>query len=218
LVHFNAFVIKHTPITDASIGSENGSFLRSQRHIFALNPTAVGAIAGTNDFRVYRHYVTYRLLLENHSGINVPMTTSSSESLLTLSRRAFVLLLITFLWLGATCMAIAFVPESIVASWPMRAPWVFPVALVLAWLGVLRGHRGAPDRAETELVINDEFRKSNILRAQRVALAVVLLLQVPLALAAIHLPVTRALVAMAGGTITIGMGAVTSAFLYLDRE
>jgi hypothetical protein len=149
------------------------------------------------------------------------MTSSRSELLLISSRRAFVLLLITFLWLGATCMAIGFCPETMLARWPMRAPWVFPVALGLAWFGLLttlKGRRWDPHGAETEVVINDEFRKSNILRAQRAALIVVLLLQVPLALAAMHLPVTRALVAMAGGTITIGMGAVTATFLYLDRE
>jgi hypothetical protein len=103
----------------------------------------------------------------------------------------------------------------------MRAPWIFPVALALGWAGLrasLRGGRWDPHLPETEAVMNDEFRHTNILRAQRVALIAVLLLQVPLALAAIHLPVARALVAMAGGTITAGMSALISAFLYLDRE
>src|SRR5438874_12922326 len=116
-----------------------------------------------------------------------PMTSNTTESYLTLSRRGFVLLLIAFLWLGATCLAIAFFPETILARWPMRAPWVFPVALILGWVGLLstlRGRHWDAHRAETEVVLNDEFRQSNILRAQRAALIAVLLLQVPLALLA----------------------------------
>lgn len=66
--------------------------------------------------------------------------------------------------------------------------------------------------------MNDEFRRSNMLQAQRAAFIAVLLLQVPLALAVVHLPVKRALVAMAGSTITLGVSALISAFLYLDRE
>src|SRR6266404_3994886 len=115
---------------------------------------------------------------------------NNTESLLTFSRRGFVLLLIAFVWLGATCLAIAFFPETILARWPMRAPWVFPVALSLGWVGLrtaLRGRHWDPHLAEIEVVINDEFRQSNILRAQRAALVAVLLLQVPLALAAINL-------------------------------
>jgi hypothetical protein len=145
--------------------------------------------------------------------------TSSTESFLKFSRRAVVLLLIAFLWLAATCLAIAFFPETILARWPMHAPLAFPAALVVGWAGLrvtLRGHRWDPHLAE--VVTRDEFRQSNILRAQRAALIAVLLLQVPLALLALHLPVPRALVAMAGSTITIGMSVLYSAFLYLDRE
>jgi hypothetical protein len=138
-----------------------------------------------------------------------------------MSRRAFVLLLIAFLWLGSTCLAIAFFPETILASWPMRAPLVFPFALVVGWLGllgILRGRRWHPHAAETDVVMNDEFRHSNMLRAQRAGFAAVLLLQVPLALALVHVQTWRALVAMAGTTITLGMSVTIAVFLYLDRE
>src|SRR5689334_22683288 len=151
-----------------------------------------------------------------------PMASSrnTTESIATLSRRAFILLLIAFLWLGATCLALAFFPDTFLARWPMHAPWIFPAAVVLAWLGLLstRGPRWDPHGAEARVVMNDEFRRSNILRAYRAALIAVLVLQVPLALAAMHLPVTRALVAMAGRTITVAMIVFISTFIYLDRE
>ena len=148
-------------------------------------------------------------------------SSNDIELLLTVSRRAFVLLLIAFLWLGSTCLAIAFFPEAILARWPMRAPWVFPVALAVGWvglLGTLRGRRWQPHAAEADVVMNDEFRHSNMLRAQRAGFVAVLLLQVPLALALVHVQTWRALVAMAGTTITLGASILIVAFLYLDRE
>src|SRR5438067_897837 len=143
-----------------------------------------------------------------------PMTSNTTEPYLIISRRGFVLLLIAFLWLGATCLAIAFLPETILACWPMRAPWIFPATLVFGWAGLratLKGRRWDPHLAEA--VVNDEFRRSNLLRAQRAALIAVLSLQVPLALAAMHLPVARALVAMSGSTITIGACVLIASFL-----
>jgi hypothetical protein len=149
-------------------------------------------------------------------------SNNTTESIVTLSRRAFILLLIAFLWLGATCLTIAFLPENFLARWPMHAPWIFPAALIMAWVGLLlstlRGPRWDPHGAEARVVMNDEFRQSNLLRAHRAALIAVLVLQVPLALATMHLPVTRALVAMAGSTITLAMIVLISTFLYLDRE
>lgn len=143
------------------------------------------------------------------------------ELLLTISRRAFVLLLIAFLWLGSTCLAIAFFPETIFARWPMRAPLVFPFALAVGWAGLratLRKDRWNPRRTEVEMVMQDEFRQSNLLRAQRAAFIAVLLLQIPLALTLLNVPTTRALIGMAGVTMNFGGAVVAAAFLYLDRE
>lgn len=148
-------------------------------------------------------------------------SSNDIELLLTVSRRAFILLLIAFLWLGSTCLAIAFFPETILARWPVRAPWVFPAAVTVGWaglLGTVRGRRWHPHTAEADMVMNDEFRQSNMLRAQRAGFAAVLLLQVPLALALVHVQTWRALVAMAGATITFGPAILVGVFLYLDRE
>src|SRR5947199_3833972 len=108
----------------------------------------------------------------------IPMTSSTSiEPFITFSRRSLLVLLIAFLWLAATCVAVAFFPESIVARWPIRAPWLFPVAMIGGWAALratLRGHRWDPQIAK---VMKDEFRQSNMLRAQRAAFFTVMLLQ-----------------------------------------
>jgi hypothetical protein len=149
------------------------------------------------------------------------MATDSTEALLIVSRRAFVVLLLAFVWLGATCLAIAFFPGTILAQWPMHWAWVFPVAMTFAYVALrttLRGSRWNTNLAESKTVMSDEFRQSNLLRAQRAAFVAVLVLQVPLALAVIHLPTTRAIVALAGTTITFGPAVLVAVFLYLDRE
>ena len=148
-------------------------------------------------------------------------SSDNVELLLKISRRAFVLLLIAFLWLGSTCLAIAFFPETILARWPMRAPWVFPVALTVSWAGLratLRRGRWNPRPAEVEIVMHDEFRQSNLLRAQRAAFIAMLVLQIPLALTLMNVSTTRALVGMAGVTINCGGAVLAAAFLFLDRE
>src|SRR5579859_4436429 len=71
-----------------------------------------------------------------------PMTLSTPQStdiskdqtdlFLRFSRRGLFVLLLTFLWLGATVLGMAFWPNSLLARWPGVVPWLFPVVIVLA--------------------------------------------------------------------------------------
>ncbi len=94
------------------------------------------------------------------------------ELFLRLSRRRFgvLLLVIGFLWV--TVLAMAFWPATWLAEWPMRFPLLFPILVLMAVM-VLRlagdRRRWLPGSPEAKLVLNDEFRRVNLLRAQRIA-------------------------------------------------
>ena len=143
------------------------------------------------------------------------------EMLLRVNRRALAVLLLLIVFLGATAVAMASWPDTWLGQWPLRFPLLFPIAVLLAFF-CLRffggGRNFRPDAAEVKVVLNDDFRRANLLRAQRIALVLILSAQVPLGLLFMRVPTTRAVIGMGGTTIALGVSAVILLFLFFDRE
>jgi hypothetical protein len=156
--------------------------------------------------------------------LSTPQSTEISKDqidlILRFSRRGLIVLLLTFLWLGATVVGMAFWPNSLLARWPGVVPWLFPVVMVLAMFALRMPLRGRwPSRShKLKLILQDEFRRSNLARAQRAAFAVVVAAQVPLGLLVLHLPARQAVIGMAGTTVSLGLVTLTALFLIFDRE
>jgi hypothetical protein len=148
-------------------------------------------------------------------------SNNETDLLLCASRRALFIVLLMILALGATVLGRALWPESALATWPVRLPWLLPVLVVI--LGVagrllMRGRTWDPDGIEMKKVQQDEFRRMNISRAQRAALIAVLVLQIPLGMLFARLPAMRAVMAMGITTITLGMSILIALFLFFDRD
>ena len=143
------------------------------------------------------------------------------EMLLRMNRRALAVLSLLIVFLGATAMAMALWPDTWLGEWPLRFPLLFPIAVLLA-LSCLRflggGRDFRADAAEVKVVLNDDFRRANLLRAQRIALVLILMAQVPLGLLFMRVQTTRAVIGMGGTTIALGVSAVILLFLFFDRE
>jgi hypothetical protein len=148
-------------------------------------------------------------------------THNQSELLLRASRRALFILLLMILALGATLLGRAVWPDSLLATWSARLPWLLPVLIVLLMITMrlsTRGRAWDPKSPEVKRILQDEFRRTNFLRAQRGALIVVMALQLPLGLLFGHLPGMRAVMAMGVTTVTVGVAALIALFLFFDRE
>ena len=84
---------------------------------------------------------------------------------------------------GRTRMAMALWPDTPLAEWPLRFPLLFPIAVLLAFFSLRffgGGREFRADAAEVKVILNDDFRRANLLRAQRIALVLILIAQVPL--------------------------------------
>ena len=148
----------------------------------------------------------------------------SSDLFSRFSRRSMFTLLFIVVVLGGTGLAMTLSPEGAISRGAARGAWFIPIAIALI-VGVqqswLRGRRWAPDSREVKLVMEDEFRQTNMGRASRYALIVVLVAQWPIALVlgfVTRLPAPRAEMAMAIATITLGLVTLISLFLHFDRE
>ena len=143
------------------------------------------------------------------------------ELLMRTSRRALAVLLLFTVFLGATVIAIALWPDTWLGEWPLRFPLLFPIAVLLAFfsLHLLHGRRDLrTDAPEARVLLNDDFRRANLLRAQRVALILILIAQLPLGLLFMRVQTTRAVLGMGGTTVALGASAVILLFLFFDRE
>ncbi len=154
---------------------------------------------------------------ENHS------LSDRVERSLRMSRRALVVVLIGVLIAAATLIAHALRPGSLLSDWPSKAPWLIPVAIVIFGAISAVKHRGRASATEAknvmQAVLDDEFRQVNLSRAQRFALVVVLLAQIPLAaLSLSRLTTAAAATVMAVATTTLGIAAMIVSFLLFDRE
>lgn len=143
------------------------------------------------------------------------------DLLLRASRRALATVLFMILAFGATVLGRTLWPDSVLAMWPSRLPWLLPVLTVLAVVAMrsmLHGRVWDPNSREVKMLQQDEFRRANLSRAQRATLIIVLVLQIPLGLLFAHLPATRAVTAMGLTTIMLGMVVLIALFLFFDRE
>lgn len=145
-----------------------------------------------------------------------------ADLFLQFSRRKMAVLLVLVLVLGAIGLALMLTPVG--PTWRSIAlASVIPVALailVVAHLSV-RSRRWAPTSPEVALAMQDEWRKTNMDRASRTALAVLLVAQWPLGLVLgffTHLPQPRGALAMATATITLGIATQLGSFLFWDRD
>ena len=146
---------------------------------------------------------------------------NETDLLLRASRRALFIVLLMILALGATVLGRALWPDSALATWPVRLPWLLPVLIVLTGVAgrlLMRGRAWDPKGLEMKKIQQDEFRQMNLSRAQRAALISVLVLQIPLGLLFAHLPAMRAVMAMGVTTVTLGMATLIMLFLFFDRD
>jgi FtsH-binding integral membrane protein len=144
-----------------------------------------------------------------------------SERFIRFSHKTMLVLLVMTLALGGVGVNAALFPQSAIAN-RANLVWVVIAFLAVAWTSMARRLWPA-DAPEVKLAMQDEWRRANLLRATRIALIVVLLAQLPLALALWlltdpRLTPPRVAGAMAGATITLGIVTVLILFLSFDRE
>lgn len=148
-------------------------------------------------------------------------TNTRSERYLRFSHQSMVVLLVLILAVGALCLAMAFRRDG--GSWWMaQAGWVLSIGGAIT-LGVmqkvtLRGDRWDPATPEVQVIMHDEWRRTNMARAMRVAFVTILAAQIPIGLLVAHLPSLRAVMAMAIATLTLGLVTLIALFLFFSRE
>lgn len=148
-------------------------------------------------------------------------TTDRSELFLRYSRRSMFVSLGFILVMGSLAIALAISPDGAASRFLTGAPWLIPIACVIvvgAMQATLRGNRWTARSPEVQAIMSDEWRRSNLDRALRVAFVAILIAQIPLALLFTVLPAQRALFAMAASTITLGLALIAGLFLAFDRE
>jgi hypothetical protein len=152
-------------------------------------------------------------------------TEDRSELYLRFSRRGMAALLMLILVLGATALAMALRPDGAFAQTLEKAPWFFPIAIIIGVAALqtsMRKNRWNPNSPEAKAILNDEWRRTNLDRAMKVAFIVILVTQLPLGwlfgVMLAQLSVLRAVLGMAVSTITLGMTIFVATFLFLDRD
>ncbi len=96
-----------------------------------------------------------------------------------------IVLLFVVAILGGTGLALILSPDGSVGRSAARAAWLIPIAIAIATAAVqtsLKGRRWNPDSPEVKTILQDEFRRTNMDRAARISLIVVLAAQWPLGL------------------------------------
>jgi hypothetical protein len=152
-------------------------------------------------------------------------TEDRSELYLRFSRRGMAALLIMILALGATALVMALQPDGALSRTLQKASWFFPIATIIGFGALqtsMRGKGWNPNSPEAKAVLNDEWRRTNLDRAMKVAFIVILVTQLPLGwlfgVMLAQLSVLRAVLGMAVSTITLGMTIFVATFLFLDRD
>lgn len=145
---------------------------------------------------------------------------SRPERYLRFSQRSMVALLLITLILGGLCLAMALRPGD-APRWMTSSitllPILFAIAVVSLQRATLRGDRWDPRSPEVRAVLEDEWRRTSMDRAIRVAFFVVLIAQIPIGLLVAPLPSLRAVMAMATTTLTLGMATFLALFLFFSR-
>ena len=154
-----------------------------------------------------------------------PTTQDRSELHLRFSRRMMAVLLLIIVAFGAIGLAMTLRPDGAFSQALERAPWFFPIATIIG-VAVLqtsmRKNRWVPNSPEAKTLLNDEWRRTNLDRAMKIAFIVILVTQLPLGwlfgVMLAQLSVLRAVLAMGVSTVTLGMTTFIATFLILDRD
>lgn len=151
-----------------------------------------------------------------------PSADTPSDRFLRYGRQKLIALLAVTLLVGTGGLAM------VLASGEPAERWVTNVALVLVLVALLvmvqfaiRGRRWSPEAPAVQVALRDEWLRSNIDRASRGALAVVLLAQFPLAIFfgyRMELSQPQGPIVMAAATFMIGLSSQIGLFLWFDRE
>lgn len=148
-------------------------------------------------------------------------TQDRSELFLRFSRRKLIALLVVVVVVGAVGLVLMLTPVGPVWRSAARAS-LLPVAIAILVVVQMsrQSRRWAPNSPEVRMAMQDEWLRTNMDRAARVALVAILLAQWPLALIIgfLRFPPPRASMAMAMATITLGLATQIGVFLFLDRD
>src|SRR5689334_7402137 len=110
-------------------------------------------------------------------------TEDRSELYLRFSRRGMAFLLIIIMALGATALVIALQPGGALSRMLEKASWFFPIATILGFGALqtsLGRNRWNPNAPEVKAILSDEWRRTNLDRAMKIAFIVILATQLPL--------------------------------------
>lgn len=146
---------------------------------------------------------------------------SRMERYIRFSHRGMVALLVLTLLTGGIFLIIALDPDGTVARGMPRIAGLIPVGIILVVAGLtatLRGDRWEPQAPEARAVLDDAWRQTNLARAARLTLALMILAQMPLGFLLRDLPAPRGVFAMAIATMTFGMALLVGTFLYFDHQ
>jgi hypothetical protein len=154
-----------------------------------------------------------------------PTTQDRSELYLRFSRRMMAVLLVIIVAFGAIGLAMALRPDGAFSKALERASWFVPIAMVIGVTVLqtsMRKNRWDPNSPEAKAILNDEWRRTNLDRAMKIAFITILVTQLPLGwlfgVMLAQLSVLRAVLAMGVSTITLGVTTFIATFLILDRE
>lgn len=149
-------------------------------------------------------------------------TVDRSDLFLRFTRQNMIVLLVLVVLLGASGLSLMLAPTHAVWLSAARVSLItVGIVIAVAVAMSLRRARWAPDAPEVRAVMQDEFRRTNMARASRVTLIVVLVAQWPLAMvlgSLTHLGPPRGAMAMAASTIILGLATLITVFLFFDRE
>ncbi|HSE47678.1 MAG TPA: hypothetical protein VLA96_00560 [Terriglobales bacterium] len=148
-----------------------------------------------------------------------------SEAFERVQRRSMIAVVVITLTLGGIGLAMALSPQGAVGNSANLPWWLLPIiiATIARLLATSQGRHFTPDSPEVKVAMQDEWRNSNLMRAARGALIVVLIGQWPLGLifgflTRPGLTPPRIASAMAAATIMLGIVSLAALFFYYDRE
>ena len=146
-----------------------------------------------------------------------------AEVFLRFSRRSLVSMLVVVVLLGGTALSLMLSPPGAVGRAANLVWWLIPVAIAaFITIAIAIGRRRwNPDAPEVQMVMDEELRRANMLRASRLTLIAVLAIQWPLAIGfstMTWLNGERMAMAMSASTITLGLALLIVLFLVFDRD
>lgn len=140
-----------------------------------------------------------------------------SETYLRFTHSKMLVALLLVLAVGGAGVVMAIRPQEPRWSQAMLPLWIIAVVLIVGLQRTLGGDRWEANAPEARAIMDDEWRRSNMERARRIAFGLVMGAQLPLAWLLVRLPSSQAALAMAAATMTAGLATLIALFLYFDR-